>query len=830
MKKIIKKYNGELISFTFTIIFLLLVFKMVGILDNSILISDLKSQYYPFLSYFRDFLKGKVGLFSLSFGLGDNFIGTLYYYLLSPFNLLLFFISNINLFVIIIVILKSAFSAFFCYRFLKYQFDIENKYCFVIFSVLYSMSSYFLAYNFHIQFLDIYMLFPLLLLGIDKIIKESKYFLYIFVFILCIFCNYYFSYMIAIFSFIYFNYLLFVNNTSLKSIIKLNKEFIIISFFTCLTMSFIFLPIVSEIETYSRESSLFFGGEKLNIIINFKQIILHYLLGDFSKIFLLNHTDFYLYTSIICIPLLFFYFINDKFSLREKISTGSMFLILLLSISINYVNYIWHGFLSPSCFNGRYTFMFILFIILICTKSLYYIKEFCLKYYFICFWVLLFPLIIFTLAIFPTSISLSYVFKMFLLLFLLLILKNISKKVYLKIIMISLLVFELLYNSSTNLLRYNYYSIDDSNYVIFSKIINYIKENDTSSFYRIDNNLDFDNLSVLYGYNGIDYFNSTIKKNYINFFVNTNAYNHFYTKNSVVYDSSYKLLSSLLGVKYYYMDSNIPSSDLAIKKIDDYTIYKNNDSLSLGYMVNSNLSSLKYDDNGLQFVNDIYKTMSNSNDDILDKIDVSNADNSFSFNNTDSRDFYLLVDFTEDNFPYYFDVYLNGEKLENSGNMFIFKIKNEYELDNLINIDVKLDMSSLNFSYDLKTIEKNKPKVYAYYFNEDIYNDDISFLMDQQLNVTKINRDGFEGNINVLDDNMLFLTCVYSDDLDVYVDNVKVEKEKVLDSFIGIDLKKGKHNIVVKYRPKMLYISFIPSFIGLCLLILYLRRLKKEIY
>jgi uncharacterized membrane protein YfhO len=80
------------------------------------------------------------------------------------------------------------------------------------------------------EFLDVYMLFPILLLGIDKMIKEKKYLLYIISLILIIASNYYFSYMVCIFAFLYFNYRLVIERKKIdyKLIIKENKNFIII--------------------------------------------------------------------------------------------------------------------------------------------------------------------------------------------------------------------------------------------------------------------------------------------------------------------------------------------------------------------------------------------------------------------------------------------------------------------------------------------------------------------------------------------------------------------------------------------------------------------------
>ena len=93
----------------------------------------------------------------------------------------------------------------------------------------------------------------------------------------------------------------------------------------------------------------------------------------------------------------------------------------------------------------------------------------------------------------------------------------------------------------------------------------------------------------------------------------------------------------------------------------------------------------------------------------------------------------------------------------------------------------------------------------------------------------KINKNGLNGNIDVQEDGVLFMSCLYNDELDVYVDGVKQDKIKLLDTFIGVNLEKGKHEIMLKYTPKTLYLSFIPSLIGLCsLIVIYIKKKKQN--
>ena len=124
MKSLIKNNIGEIISFISTIILFIGVFYFIGIFDNSVIISDLKSQVYPLLEHVKN---NGLSLYDLSLGIGDSTLGIIYYYLLSPFNLIYFIIKDSNISFLTIIILKSAFSALFCYKYLKYKFSKEKK-------------------------------------------------------------------------------------------------------------------------------------------------------------------------------------------------------------------------------------------------------------------------------------------------------------------------------------------------------------------------------------------------------------------------------------------------------------------------------------------------------------------------------------------------------------------------------------------------------------------------------------------------------------------------------------------------------------------------------
>lgn len=917
MKRLIKNNIGEIISFISTIILFISVFYFIGIFDNSIIISDLKSQVYPLLEHVKN---NGLSLFDLSLGIGDSTLGIIYYYLLSPFNLIYFIIKDSNISFLTIIILKSGFSAVFCYKFLKYQFSKEKKIIFMLFSLLYALSSYYVSYNMVIEFLDVYMLFPLILLGIDKIIKEDKYLLYILSLMMIIVSNYYFAYMVCIFVFIYFNYKSIISEK--RELVKKNIKFISVSALTCFTMSFVFLPVALELGSYSRGMSGLFGGESFKLLFDLRSIFEHYIVGNFKSLGVINTTGFYLYTSIITYPLLYFYFINNKISNKEKICTGVILLILILSIGFNYVNYMWHGFGVPFGFNGRFTFMFILFIIMICTKSIYYIKVFNIKHYIIIFSSIFFFIGLYSIILFPRlfdinillSFFLIYMFtvinsllfkkcdfkikhyliglvilistyglgslvfgfdvfdllklfgiyvcvmllhiinkernlklKHFLLFFMIilipvsiysissniLLLENctiiilfvllgyivlfrfIPKYKWVNILLVLLVIYELGYNVYGYLYRYPYGEPFDNSY---EEIIGYIKKSD-NSIYRIEDNSSSEliNSSILYSYYGVDYFMSPIKKDFVNFFRDLGVKNYDTSNNSLNYDGSYHLISSLLGVKYYIDYYDIENDFYKkIDRVSNHDIYINDNSLSLGYMVNSKIKDIEVSDNELEYLNNIYKSMSGNDKNILisEEVEVVNK-KEYSFKNTSKKDFYLSLDL-----DYYVEipnVYINGELLENKNSTNMYYVKNKYDIGSEINITIECDEDD---TYD------HIEEVYVSYYEEDVYIEDINILKKSMLEVSDVNN-GIKGNIKVDESGILFLSILYDKDLDVYVDGEKVEKLKLLNTFIGVELDKGNHKIEVRYKPNTLYISFIPSIISLVLLIIFLRKIKE---
>ena len=214
--KLTKKSNPDarpLYAFAITLVLYLIalvIYNKYPLGTDSFLVSELKDQYAPFLALMRNKM-GDIGnvsdghllsylTYSFKLGLGKNFIGTIGYYLASPFNLiyLLFDDVQINTAILALVIAKLCFSSGFMCLFLASRTENKKTLWPVLLGIMYAFSLYSQVYMFHIMWLDGYMLLPLILYFTEKFIKEQKYAGLVISLLVLFISNYYIAYMAEI--------------------------------------------------------------------------------------------------------------------------------------------------------------------------------------------------------------------------------------------------------------------------------------------------------------------------------------------------------------------------------------------------------------------------------------------------------------------------------------------------------------------------------------------------------------------------------------------------------------------------------------------------------
>lgn len=178
---------------------------------RTVLRMDLYHQYGPLYAEVYDRITGGNSLvYSWTSGLGASFLGNLFNYCSSPFALFMLICGHKNMpeAVALMIMAKAVLaSTAFTYYINKSNNCVKKES--VVFGLFYAFSGYFVAFSWNIMWFDAVAVFPLVMLGIERIINKNKPGLYIAMMTYTMISNYYMAYMVCIFSVLYFLYFFF---------------------------------------------------------------------------------------------------------------------------------------------------------------------------------------------------------------------------------------------------------------------------------------------------------------------------------------------------------------------------------------------------------------------------------------------------------------------------------------------------------------------------------------------------------------------------------------------------------------------------------------------
>lgn len=850
----IKNNREYLLAFVIPLILTLLTFICLRVFlrnENTLFVSDLRAQYVALFAEFKDIMAGQSSLFySFEKGIGGNMLGTIAYYLISPLNLLLLFFSknNIDLAFVTILTAKISLAGLMMYVFLKYHFPKKKILYLLIFSTCYALMAFNVGYYFHIMWLDGVYLAPLVMLGLDKIIDQKSPLLYGVALFICLLTNFYIGYMICLFSVIYFFYKAALKYTlkDKQKILTALINFSVISLLAGLATFFLVIPALQELMQTPKLGTNVFVENPLVFNLNIFDIISKLYLGSQNNATILNDSSAYIYSGLIVIPLLIFYFLNRKITQREKNLTGIVLGIFILSFNINYLSYIWHGFNIPLCFNQRFSFLFSFFIIYLASQS-FFKTEFLKK---ADYWLAAAICAVISIPV----ILLNYVYldrylvyaTMGLIIFYLVIIHLFNDRNYevkknrVGLLLFCLIMAELFFNFYVSIKTYNFAPTNEYNDYnrVIGQAIQKIRKNDSSPFYRMEKNFSYTEIdSMNYNYNGVNVFISTLNSNVMNFY-NNNAYSTFV--NSVLYENTNPIIDSILGVKYVLFRNGTNSyydkiDTVPFSKYDgifygavkvDVQVTQNPNSLELGYMVNQD--AVNFEEifvrtpkiNNMVFSDVMLKTMTGDQTDIMKPVNLTKIDNrNYIINVTDNNNiyafFYSVLRKKTGKIEIYVDDVIVHSYHSTSNNFFI--IPNDYKIGDQIRITAK--------EYNASIVVANPS---LYYLDFATLNKKIATLKTNQLKVLVNQSDYIKGVVSATKEKPILFTSIPNEKgWTAYVDGKQVELIKLYSAFNGLKLTPGEHTIEFKFYPPGLKIGLITSFISMALAGIYFFKRKK---
>lgn len=753
--------------------------------------SDAYAQYFPMLQYFKNVLTGTASYpISFSKGLGGTMFGAFFYMLSSPTNLLVVFFKDIKLFIITTILFKMGICGLNSFIYFRKTTSFGNK-LLLLFSMLYAFCSYNIMYCFNIMWLDGVMLLPILLLGIEKIIKENKDKLYVCTLFYIIISNYYIGYMLTVFSIIYYIYYTYVNykkTNYIKDYYKKIFRFTFVTFLTgCMTM-FILIPCAIEATNYIRVDQ---NIKFINFI--FFDLYSNTYTGMGNFINPLNYKSILIFFSVSMLPLLVNYSTNKEIRKKEKIATILILLLFFIPVILPYLNYLWHLFTYPMAFNYRYSFIATFFLIKICLKSFHNldINKSILKNVLIIYFIISLPLTILTYNTMDYYICLSYINIVVTFILLIVYYGFINnKKVFLKIMCIDMLI-NIVLVIFTTISFVNNPINRDYDYSFFSDKCNLN--------YRCETLMDGQNRGLLFNYNSVSSFLSSLNYKPIKTIYDFN--NESEVLNYVYYDSNQIIIDNLYGIKYLALDKKIRVINFYEKvyEKDDIYFYENKNALSLGYLVNENIKDYRLNSNGVYEQINVVNIMFDRDYKLID----------LKYKKINDTTYNLSVD----NEIKYFYIKTDGilsdktkDKYAKKDDYFIYYVQDDK--------DIKLIFNDKPKNVEIFTIDFNKLDN----FKEGI----------NQLDI-KVNKGNYiKGKIKGQKNKILFTTIPNDKGWKVYIDGKEVKHYEVLNGFMATDIEEGSHIVVFKYKTPGLKVGIVVSFISFITLLRY--ELKRRKY
>lgn len=808
--------------------------------ERCILHIDMYHQYCPFFTEMMHKLKTGGSIFyTWNVGLGVDFVSLYAYYLASPLNWLLLFCPQDSVieFMTILVVLKIALCGFHFGCYLKYHFQ-SNHFAISLFGTAYALSAFVATYAWNIMWMDCVALAPLILLGLEKLVREKKPGLYYVTLALCILSNYYISIMVCIFLVFWF-FLTWMDHR--ESGIGAWLRFAGYSLLAGGTGAVLIIP-----EAVILSSS----GSKH---ISFPDTMEWYfnIMAEAARhsVIVEGYTGREhwpnLYCGIFTVLLLALFFFNREISWKKKLSYGLFVGFFLLSFANNMLDFIWHGFHFPDSLPGRQSFLYMFLLLVIAYETFWNFRGnrlwhvtaaalvtagiFALSYYFsgeelidgTAKWVTMVFLAGYAVLLFVYFWARDYLRepqgkkakeKK----------KNYLKKEKVKGYMLGAACFAML---AELLLNFNLTGLGTTGRTSYVKNLeDYRKvlaegeelaEEQGISFYRTEElERKTKNDAALSGYRSATQFSSLMNLDISHFYqaMGMEGGKNFYCINGAT-----PLLSAMLSLKYVIADNGEEANPIRtlVAQSGETYLYENKYVLPLGFLMPEEvISAWNYQDMGEITAQNELAFLLGAEDAMLTEIpSVSETGVS-------------TIPVTED--AYIFATYEKTtlesvtEEVSDGRTKSFTKVSHGYTLD--------LGYCNAGDEIQIKNTKEECLNITAYRLNLDAVEAAYQTLNAQTMELTSFSDTKIAGKIQVEEAGRLIFSIADDDGWKLFVDGRETEPQIFGEGFISVSLEEGSHEIVLKYRTP----GFVPgaAVSGGCaaafLLLVWIRRRKRK--
>ncbi len=352
----LKKYSSVIYSAAITSGLFLLLYALAGFYpfgEGLISWCDMNQQTIPLINTFKDIFSEGSGLFqNFRHAGGMDLYGVFFFFAASPFNLLTLFVDKADIpqFMNILVMLKLSFAGAMGCLFFSKRYPSLNTVIKTALGVSYAFCGYGMLFYQNIIWLDMMILFPLLLLSCYALLEKGKTLPLTLCITACVVINYYISFMVILFLILFFGMKGLFKKTAADTFVKLGVS----TLSGLLLSAVVWLPSLLQYFSSARGNGLIEGLQSAAFFTSYQTAI----------------------PVVLCSALTLSVVLFAAASGRLKDKKDSFFTVLLLLIPllIEPINMMWHtgNYMS---FPARFAFITVFLLCELCADVIEGVKP-----------------------------------------------------------------------------------------------------------------------------------------------------------------------------------------------------------------------------------------------------------------------------------------------------------------------------------------------------------------------------------------------------------------------------------------------------------------------
>lgn len=340
--------------------------------SKPIMRGDYVKQTWPFTSELkRKILSGESLFYTWNGGFGTNFISNLAYGLCNPLTLILLFVpyrymlqAGTVLYVVLLLLLNCSMMFYLSHR--PNGKELKQNVILMVFSMSYALCTYMVSFMDVWYYLSCAICFPLIMLGMERIVAGKGWKLYVIALALAFISNYYLAGLFCIFIVIYFFSLEF---DGWKHFVKKSGQMLVLSALSILSTSVLLLPTMQQLVQTKSMSNSYQGNSWFISIWDEIQYFFAFQRAGFVGSSPTSYGDNNLYFGIFPLMLTGLFFLCSSVPKKVRLKKLAVVLVYLVAFNFSLLNYIMHLGHYPNYYPNRFSIFFILLCIVLASEA-----------------------------------------------------------------------------------------------------------------------------------------------------------------------------------------------------------------------------------------------------------------------------------------------------------------------------------------------------------------------------------------------------------------------------------------------------------------------------